>query len=116
MKQGLIAILLTVTLCPGWTIALAGEQKPTPEQVQFFETRIRPLLVKRCLGCHGPAKQKSNLRLDSAEGLRKGGASGDALISSAQPEMSLLVRVIQHGDHAPKCLPGRNSPPGKSPI
>src|SRR5882724_3283886 len=58
----------------------AGEPRQTPEQARFFETRVRPLLVERCFGCHGPDKQRSDLRLDSAEGVRRGGVSGVPLI------------------------------------
>ena len=45
----------------------------TPEDVRFFETRIRPLLAEQCFKCHGPEKQKGDLRLDSAEAIKKGG-------------------------------------------
>src|SRR4051812_36866650 len=52
-----------VTIRPG----LAGEEAPapTPEQVRFFETQVRPTLAEHCFKCHGPDKQKANLRLDS---------------------------------------------------
>src|SRR5437867_8431859 len=39
--------------------------KLPPQAVEFFETKIRPILVERCLKCHGPDKQKADLRLDS---------------------------------------------------
>ena len=51
----------------------AGEKPTAPEQVRFFETSIRPLLVTQCQKCHGVKKQEGNLRLDSREGLLKGG-------------------------------------------
>ena len=46
----------------------------------LFENKIRPLLVKRCLECHGAEKQKGGLRLDTREGWLKGGDSGPALV------------------------------------
>lgn len=44
----------------------------------FFESRVRPVLAARCFGCHGPERQLSSLRLDSAAGVAKGGQRGPA--------------------------------------
>ncbi|MBI3736522.1 hypothetical protein HY256_08425, partial [Candidatus Sumerlaeota bacterium] len=43
---------------------------------EFFEKKIRPLLSENCFACHGPAKQKSGLRLDTRAGLLAGGEIG----------------------------------------
>lgn len=40
---------------------------------EFFEARIRPLLVKHCVACHGDKKQEGGLRLDSRDGWMRGG-------------------------------------------
>ncbi|MBY0395599.1 MAG: hypothetical protein K2X91_03900, partial [Thermoleophilia bacterium] len=40
-----------------------------------FEARVRPVLVEHCARCHGPEKQRGGLRLDTAEGLQRGGES-----------------------------------------
>ena len=69
----------------------AGDVSPTPEQVRFFETSIRPLLADHCYKCHGPAKQKANLRLDSRQAILKGGESGSVIVAG-QPEKSLLIK------------------------
>src|SRR5262245_35840631 len=52
------------------------------EGVAFFESKIRPVLVERCQECHsGPLKKpKWKLRLDTREGIRKGGSSGPAVV------------------------------------
>ncbi|MEX2026097.1 MAG: c-type cytochrome domain-containing protein, partial [Pirellulaceae bacterium] len=42
-----------------------AEDAATPEQEQFFESQVRPLLAAKCLECHGDKKQESGLRLDS---------------------------------------------------
>src|SRR5207244_3676517 len=83
----------------------AGDSVPTPAQARFFETRVRPLLVERCFGCHGPDKQRSGLRLDSAEGLRRGGESGTVLVTSDRPDQSYLLKVLRHQGSAPKMPP-----------
>ncbi len=59
-----------------------------------FETEVRPLLVKRCLGCHG-AGAMSGLRLDSRESILKGGNSGPALIPG-KPDDSLMIQAVTH--------------------
>src|SRR5688572_16304035 len=65
--------------------------------VAFFEAKVRPLLVERCLECHGEKKQKGGLRLDSRAGWEKGGDSG-AVIIAGKPEESLLIKAVAYVD------------------
>jgi hypothetical protein len=58
-----------------------------------FETHIRPLLIEKCVGCHGPDKQKGGLRLDSKAGWQTGGDSGTA-IRPGNPDDSLLMKAV----------------------
>ncbi|OJW14664.1 MAG: hypothetical protein BGO49_16870 [Planctomycetales bacterium 71-10] len=74
----------------------AGE-KPGPEAVAFFETSVRPVLVESCQKCHGPEKQKADLRVDSREALLKGGSLGPAVVPG-KPEESPLVQALAHAD------------------
>ena len=67
--------------------------KPTPEELQFFESKVRPILVQNCHKCHSGAKPKGDLSLASRDGLLAGGESGDVVIPG-QPEKSLLVEAI----------------------
>ena len=69
----------------------------TAEQIRFFESRIRPLLVARCYKCHsGEAKAiKGGLRLDSRSAMLKGGDSGAAIVPSA-PDKSLLMQAVHY--------------------
>jgi len=66
------------------------------EDLQFFETKIRPVLVKHCYACHGPesAELGGKLRLDSREGVLRGGESGPALVAG-KPAESLLLRALR---------------------
>jgi hypothetical protein len=59
----------------------------------FFESKVRPLLIAKCLECHGNVKPKAGLRLDSLEALLTGGESGPAVVVG-KPDESLLVDVI----------------------
>src|SRR4051812_6223145 len=58
--------------------ALAEETKLTPEQSEFFEKKIRPILVENCYKCHShdSEKVKGGLLLDTRDGLLKGGDTG----------------------------------------
>lgn len=69
---------------------------PTPEQIKFFETKIRPVLVEHCFECHSDAKQESDLRLDSRKAMLRGGASG-AAVKPGDPDASLLIDVLNYG-------------------
>jgi len=64
------------------------------DQAEFFESKIRPLLIKNCHTCHTEAKS-GGLRLDSLEKILKGGNSGSAIIPG-MPEKSLLIQVVSH--------------------
>lgn len=81
-------------------ICFAGRAEcaePTAEQLKFFETSVRPLLVEHCQKCHGEKKQWGALRLDSHEALLKGGENGPAIVPG-KPEESRLIRAIRHTD------------------
>ncbi len=66
-----------------------------PEDVEFFETRIRPALVAECYECHDAKQQKGELRLDHRDGLLKGGDEGPSIVPG-DPDKSLLIRSITH--------------------
>src|SRR5262245_27352856 len=91
-----------------------GGAAADPKALEFFESKVRPLLAERCLECHGPEKQKGNLRLDSLAAILKGGDSGPALVAG-KPEESLLVQAVGYTSDI-KMPPSRSSPNGRSPI
>jgi len=70
----------------------------------LFETRIRPLLIKHCLACHGPKKQESGLRLDSRAGWAKGGDRGTSIVPGKVQD-SLLLKAVSHSDPSLKMPP-----------
>lgn len=69
----------------------------TPENVAFFESRIRPLLIKHCYECHSVKSEtvEGGLLVDSRAGLQKGGGRG-AAISPRDPEHSLLMEAVRY--------------------
>ena len=70
----------------------------------LFETRIRPLLVKHCYGCHGSEQAQGKLRLDSRSGWKRGGQSGPAIVPG-DPSASLLIKAVTHRDPRLKMPP-----------
>ena len=79
----------------------------TPDDLKFFEARVRPLLAEHCFKCHGPEKQKGDLRLDSPAALAKGGSSGTPLFDRDKPEAGLLLRAVRHATGVEKMPPGK---------
>jgi len=75
----------------------AFADKPTPEQVAFFEKKIRPVLVDNCYKCHSAEaeKVKGGLTLDTREGARRGGDSGPVVVPG-NIEKSKLVVSLRH--------------------
>ena len=99
VSRAFMALVSGVSLSH-WTHAA----EPTADQIRHFETSVRPVLVERCLKCHGPEKQWGSLRVDSKEALLKGGDTGPALVPN-QPGQSLLIRAIRHVDAELKMPP-----------
>ena len=66
---------------------------------EFFERRIRPILVERCYECHstGAKKIKGELLLDSKAGWMAGGESGVSVVPG-DPDASLLIRAVRYND------------------
>ncbi len=77
----------------------------------FFERRIRPVLVENCWECHGTEGKpgKGGLRMESREALLRGGESGPALVPG-KPAQSLLYLAMSHADSQ------RTMPPKKSKL
>ncbi|HEV7404835.1 MAG TPA: DUF1549 domain-containing protein, partial [Chthoniobacteraceae bacterium] len=84
------------------SLALAGSAlaaEPTPEQAQFFEGKIRPILTDKCYKCHSAetGKSKGGLTLDTREGLLKGGESGPS-VKPGNPDSSVLIKAVLYTD------------------
>ncbi|MCB1229415.1 MAG: PSD1 domain-containing protein [Verrucomicrobiae bacterium] len=71
----------------------------SPEQIDFFESHIRPALVKHCYKCHSTDadKVKGGLLLDSREATLRGGDNGTVLVPGS-PEESTLLTAITYED------------------
>ena len=76
------------------------------DRIDFFESRIRPVLIEHCYRCHSTeaGESKGSLLLDSREGLLVGGDSGPAILPE-EPESSLLWLAINHSGEASEMPP-----------
>jgi hypothetical protein len=93
--------LITIGLLANFA---SGAEPADEARHRFFESKVRPLLVEHCLKCHGPEQQWSGLRLDSRDGLVKGGDSGPAVVIN-RPDESLLIRAVRHEPDFPAMPP-----------
>jgi hypothetical protein len=79
--------------------------------IDFFEKKVRPVLVEHCYKCHSAQAQKlrGGLRLDSKAGWQKGGDSGKPAIVPGNPDDSPLIRAVRHDDRV-EAMPPNQSP------
>ncbi|MDB6122825.1 MAG: Protein of unknown function (DUF1553)/Protein of unknown function (DUF1549)/Planctomycete [Pedosphaera sp.] len=93
------AVLSLIAAAILLSIATGASAEPSPEQLEFFESKIRPLLSGRCYKCHsaGSEKLKGNLLLDSQAGLLKGGEGG-LIVAPGEPEKSRLIEAVNYGN------------------
>ncbi len=69
-----------------------------PEQLEFFETKIRPVLAENCYECHNSVnKKKAKLALDYKDALLAGSENGDVIVPG-KPEERVLIWAIRHED------------------
>jgi hypothetical protein len=90
----------TLLLVTGWLIASPVAADPAVDYVRD----IKPLLARSCLECHGPAKQRNGLRVDSIAALLEGGDSGPA-ITPGRASASRLVKALVGADDVTQMPP-----------
>ena len=95
MIRYLQLLLIAILSCA--PISVAEEPSQSDDDIQYFERKIRPILVQHCYSCHSNDAKvlRGGLRLDSAASVHKGGDSGPTLVAG-QPDESLLIHSIQY--------------------
>ena len=93
-------VLFLAACCPTPATAADPAAKPTPEQIEFFEKKVRPVLADHCYSCHGEKKQNAGLRLDTAAGLKAGADSGP-VIAPHDPAKNRLVKAVDRSGESP---------------
>ncbi|WP_149277614.1 c-type cytochrome domain-containing protein [Pareuzebyella sediminis] len=82
----------------------------------IYEDVVAPILNNRCVSCHNPKKNKGELLLDSAEGMLKGGESGETLLAENAEKSELFKRMnlpVSDEDHMP---PEEKTQPSKEEL
>ncbi|MGH7135966.1 MAG: DUF1553 domain-containing protein [Pirellulales bacterium] len=76
-----------------------GAAEADPDEIAFFEKRVRPVLVEHCYQCHSAQaiEVQGELLVDSRSGLRRGGYSGPAVMPG-DPDQSLLLRAVRYNN------------------
>jgi len=83
----------------------AAEPVQDPAKIEFFEKKVRPLLVANCYNCHSAnTNAKGGLRVDDRNGLVNGGGRGSAVVPG-DPGSSLLIDAVKYADNKLKMPP-----------
>ena len=100
IKELVISLLIVSTWCLA-TMSTAQKQVDathvaSPAGIEYFEKKVRPVLVQFCYECHSTSAKKSQggLVLDSREGLLRGGARGPSIVPGS-PEQSKMLDAIR---------------------
>lgn len=80
-----------------WSLSTLNAEDLSPEDVTFFENKIRPVLVKHCYECHSADSEElgGGLRLDTRDTVMSGGLSGPALVHG-KPDESLIIQALRY--------------------
>ncbi len=70
--------------------------------------QVHTILARSCVGCHGPHQSRSGLRLDTADGIRKGGEHGPAVIPGFPADSAIYVRCCLPSDDS-DAMPAKGS-------
>ena len=107
--RAVLLLLITGILAADGVAQSAADD---PAALEFFEKKVRPVLVERCHSCHSSsaAKLKGGLRLDTLEAVLKGGDTGPALVPG-KPAQSLLIEAVSYAN-----IDLRMPPKGKLPA
>lgn len=104
-------IALGVVALFGLAAQGAEPASPSAEDLEFFEKRVRPVLIEHCYACHSgeAGKQKGGLRLDSRDAILRGGDIGPAATPS-QPDKSLIIEAIGYQSESIQMPPAGKIP------
>ncbi len=88
--------VLALTVVCGFGSVAAGTDRTDTD---FFESRIRPVLVEHCVECHSIEHNETagDYRLDDAASMRRGGLRGPAIVAGTA-DQSPLIAAIEYED------------------
>ena len=83
----------------------AFAQKPD----RFFDSKVAPILAKRCLGCHNEELKDGGISFEDRASLLKGGARGPAVVPG-KPEASVIIHAVRQDGNLKMPPGGKVSP------
>ena len=75
-----------------------------PNSVEFYTTKVQPIFQANCYRCHGGMNRRGSFKMDTQEGMLRGGKDG-AVLTPGHPEQSLLISLIRHEGPADDPMP-----------
>ena len=98
----------------GWiglgAAALVGSVSAQETGPSLFEARVVPVLERHCVSCHGPEKQKAELRLDTFAQTMRGSDAGEVVKPGDLKSSELFRRITLPTDHE-EYMPADGKPP-----
>src|SRR5262245_1271844 len=98
--------LVCIALVVAAASTVAGDE---PRTAVDFARDVQPIIVARCVACHGPEKQENSLRLDHGAAILRGGDSGPAVFAGKAAE-SLLVQALLGTSDSVSRMPLKKEP------
>jgi hypothetical protein len=107
--------VFALVLALAGTMTTSAGPAPTAAQLEFFESKVRPVLAENCYKCHstGAEKIKGGLTLDTREGVLRGGDTGPSIVPG-QPDASLLIKAVRYTDTDLQMPPGDKKLPDQA--
>jgi mono/diheme cytochrome c family protein len=109
IKAFLVQCILAAIAALAWDSSAAAQDKVPAAKAIDFRNDIQPLLVERCVRCHGPKKQEGGLRLDVRLRALQGGDTALAIDVSRPEQSEILKRITTHDEE-------RRMPPTGEPL
>ncbi len=88
---------------------------PASRQDVTYAADIKPMVEKSCVECHGAKRAKGKLRLDSLEGVLKGGEDGK-VVQPGHSAQSMLVQNVAHAGDPDDYMPPPKNKAGIPPL
>lgn len=87
-------------------VAFSGQKDSHREAIDFFEKRIRPILVEHCYECHSvkASELQGGLNLDNRAAVIRGGESGPVVVPG-KPDASRLLQALRHSSDEVSGMP-----------
>lgn len=93
-------LLLVLAFASAFAQWAEGADPVSPDDLHFFESKIRPALARHCYTCHSAEAKTAmgGLRLDSRDGVLRGGNRGEAIVPGSVADSLLLEALSYESD------------------